>query len=136
VFSAILGTLAVCAAAPTGPVDVFGALASALAEHDAASFLRHFDPGMPELDRLAQNAAALAEQADVVSSIDFLGRKEEGGETVVQVDWAMTLQSRNGAAGGPTERRREILTARLKHAGNAWRIASIEPLAFFDPPHF
>jgi hypothetical protein len=126
----------VCAAAPPEPTGVFGTLASALAEHDSESFLRQFDPDMPKLDVLARNIGALAEQADVVSSIDFVGRKDEGGETIIQVDWAMTLQSRDGAAGGPTERRREILTARLKRAGNAWRITSIEPLEFFNPPKF
>jgi hypothetical protein len=115
---------------------VFGALASALAEHDAESFLRNFDPDMPKLDVLGRSVAALAEQADVVSSIDFVERKDEGGETIIQVDWAMTIQSRNGAAGGPTERRREILTAHLKRVGNAWQVKSIEPLEFFDPPKF
>ena len=44
---------------------------------------------MPKLDVLGRNVGALAEQADVVSSIDFVGRKDEGGETIIQVDWAL-----------------------------------------------
>lgn len=117
------------------PSDVFGALASALAERDAASFAGQFEAGMPGLDRLRADVAALVEQADVISSIDFVSRRDEEGAAVLEVDWAMNLQSRNGA-GGPTERRRRVLTARLKQSGKHWRIVSLEPLEFFRPPQF
>lgn len=118
------------------PRELLGTLASALSERDAGDFIRHFDSSMPNLDTLRANVEALVEQADVVSSIDFVSQSEENSDTVFEVDWAMTLQSRAAAAGGPTERRRRVLNIRLRRQGSKWQVVSLKPLEFFEPPRY
>lgn len=118
------------------PQGVFAELASALAERDSRDFIHHFDPDMEGIDTLRDNIEALVEQADVICSIAFVSRRDEGNTAILEVDWAMTLQSRGAAAGGPTERRRRVLTAKLRHEGKKWQIVSLTPLDFFDPPRY
>lgn len=118
------------------PRELFGALASALSERDARDFIHHFDSAMPDLDALQSNVEALVDQADVISSIDFVSQSQDKSDMVVEVDWAMTLQSRAAAAGGPTERRRRVLTVRLRRQGSKWKVVSLNPLEFFEPPRF
>lgn len=132
----LLAALSVFALAAAEPESVLTTLASALSERDPGAFIKPFQPEMPGLDSLRANIEALTVQADVISSIDPLTRREEGSETTLEVDWALTLQSRADAAGGPTERRRQTITLKLRRQGNDWQITSLSPLTFFDPPRF
>jgi len=132
----LLAALSVFLLAGAEPDSVLTTLASALSERDAGAFMKPFDPDMPGTDSLRANIEALTVQADVISSIDPLNRREEGSETILEVDWALTLQSRADAAGGPTERRRQTITLKLRRQGNNWQITSLAPLTFFDPPRF
>ncbi len=131
-FLVAVASPALLAAAADTVRDVFAALAAALSERDTGDFLSHFDENMPGLAALRANVEGLVEQADVISSIVFLDEQESAGQASVRVDWAMTLQSRAGT--GPTERRRRIITARLKQEGKHWKILALEPLDFFEPP--
>ncbi|MEO8657410.1 MAG: hypothetical protein ABI693_03025 [Bryobacteraceae bacterium] len=132
----LLAALSVFSLAAAEPESVLTTLASALSERDPGAFIKPFQPDMPGLDSLRANIEALTVQSDVISSIDPLNRREEGSETIIEVDWALTLQSRADAAGGPTERRRQTITLKLRRQGNSWQITSLSPLTFFDPPRF
>ena len=132
----LLAVLSVFSLAAAEPESVLTTLASALSERNPGAFMRPFDPEMPGFDSLRANIEALTVQADVISSIDPLNRREEGSETILEVDWALTLQSRTDSAGGPTERRRQTITLKLRRQGNNWRVISLSPLTFFDPPRF
>lgn len=112
--------------------EVFSAMAAALAGGDASEFIRQFEPSMPSIAVLRSNVEALVEQADVVSSIDFVGERDEEPGKLVQADWAMTVQSRG--ASGTTERRRQVLTVRLHKVGKGWKITSLQPIEFFAAP--
>src|SRR5712664_2535370 len=90
---------------PEHVVALFSAMATALSESSPAAFLKPIDRGMKDYQKLAAYVTALAAQAEVSCSVEFL--KDEGNEAkrVVMVDWFLQISSRQDS--GPLERRRE-----------------------------
>jgi len=125
----LLAPLALYAGAQREEIyEMFTRMASALAAGNAIGFLAAFDSRMPEYETLRGYVSALAEQFDVLSSIDLLSLEGDRAE----LDWFLQL-SRKGEA-GRVERRRERVRCRLARHRKQWRIEALEPIALFRPP--
>lgn len=105
-------------------LELVAPLAAALAEGDAARFMRHIASDMPGRSTLRANIQALVDQADVTSSVE-LRRLSNGA---AEVDWYMQVRSKATLA--VLERRRTIVTVEILQG----RIKSLAPLSHFAPP--
>jgi hypothetical protein len=112
--------------------DLFTSMASALSAGDASAFLNAFDAAMPGYEELRAGVTALLREAEVQSSIELVEEVGDDGSRSVEVDWMVHIVDRQD--GAVAERRRERLKCRVEKSGKKWRIASLEPLAFFAPP--
>jgi len=112
--------------------DLLTRLAAALSEGRPAQFLEAFDRSMPGYRTLETNVAALLGQYEVQSSIELLRDESAGATRTVELDWFLQLEEQRDA--GAVTRRRERVSCRLEKRGKKWKIAGIEPLAFFAPP--
>lgn len=127
--------------------DLVTALAAALAEDNASGFLKRFDAKMPGFEDLSRDIPAMLQQANVQSSISPISN--EGGESArkLQLDWelrlkpkaltdplATDLNSQGGAT--PVVQREEAVTIELRKDGRNWKVAKLDPIAFFAPPDF
>jgi hypothetical protein len=113
-------------------VEVFTAMAAALSDSNPAGFMKSCDPAMPGYEQLRTQIAALVRQAQVLSSIDFLG--DEGDETsrAVELDWFLEIRPLGDFA--PLVRRRQTIKCRLERRKGKWLVTGLEPLDFFAPP--
>lgn len=108
-------------------LDVLTAIASALSEGNARAFLQAFDREMPGYAAIESNVTALTDQADILCSIDTLKESGDDSSRTVEVDWFIQLRSKS--AGGPLERRRQIVTVKLAKRKKKWKIVGFDPAA-------
>jgi hypothetical protein len=52
----------------------------------------------------------------------------------VELDWLVHIVDRQD--GALAERRQQRVKCRVQKSGKKWRVASLDPLQFFAPPHF
>jgi hypothetical protein len=112
--------------------DLCAAMASALSEGDASSFLNAFDPAMPHYEELRTAVSALMRERELESSIEILRNEGDDARRTVELDWTMTLVDRQDRAA--TERRRSRVTCMAEKKGKRWRMVSLEPRDFLAPP--
>jgi hypothetical protein len=133
------GLLFLLAASPVfsaDPLDAISQLASALSQNDSVNALAVFDSKMPDYGSIESDIGALVAQADILCAIDILGEKDvpvgnESPEKELSVDWFLQLKSQSPS--GPTERRREQVTLRMKNIKGKWKITKILPLKILAP---
>ena len=113
--------------------DLFTSMASALSAGDASAFLNAFDTAMPGYEALRAGVTALLREAEVQSSIELVEEAGDDGSRTVELDWLVHIVDRQD--GAVAERRRERVKLRVEKSGKKWRIAWLEPLEFFAPPH-
>jgi hypothetical protein len=114
--------------------DLFASMASALSEANAIVFMNAFDPAMPGYEALRANVTGLLNEAQVQSSIDLVEDNGDDRSRTVELDWLLHIvdQYDNALA----ERRQQRVKCRVEKSGKKWRVASLDPLQFFAPPHF
>jgi hypothetical protein len=113
-------------------LDLFTALASALSEGNGLAFLDRVDHSMPAYEKLQRNILALVAQNEIVAAIDVIEDEGDDQTRAVKVDWLLQIRSREET--GALIRRREIVKCRLERVKKKWKVASLEPIAFFAPP--
>ncbi len=106
-------------------------MTAALTEVNVPDFMAAFDQNMPGYERLKSNIDALANQAEISSSIEPIKNEGDDAERVVVLDWY--LEVRSLAQDGPIVRRRELIHCELKKENRRWKIVSLRPLDFFAP---
>jgi hypothetical protein len=113
-------------------IDVFGAMAAALSEGNPAVFLRAIDPSMPGYARFAGAVKALAAQNDLSSSIEISEQEGDVRVQTVELDWLLEIRGKDHSH--LFVRRQNTVKCRLERRGSKWRIVSLEPASFFEPP--
>ena len=113
-------------------LDLFTALASALSEGNGLAFLDRMDHSMPDYEKLQRNILALVAQNELVAAIDVIENEGDEQTRAVLVDWLLQIRSREET--GTLVRRREIVKCRLERVKKKWKLASLDPIAFFAPP--
>jgi hypothetical protein len=116
-------TIAAFADERTEVLEIVSPLASALSNGDADAFMRLIPDDSPNRTQLTDNIRALLAQAEMTCSIQL--RNYEHGKA--ELDWYMEIRSR--ATGSVTERRKQIVTVRVRNRG----VFSIDPVDFFKP---
>lgn len=129
----MLPLAAVLRAGPSEEVwDMLTSLAAALSEGNADAFLGDFDRAMPGYQQLRANVTALLSVAEVQSSIELVDDRGSDSSRNVELDWFLRITPRREAV--LSTRRQQRVKCRVEKSGKKWRIASLEPLEFFDPP--
>lgn len=105
---------------PAPQMEVFRAVAEALANRDADAFLDQFDPKMPDYDSLRSEILELTAAAqDIGSTIDVISM--DGG--TVELDWLLQIDNQKP--------RRQIVHCQVEKQGKKWKITRLEPVELF-----
>jgi hypothetical protein len=109
--------------------NVLQSAAAALSNGSAAGFLAYFDPAMPGYETLRAEIAALAQTAEVESSIELVSNTGTDQARTLEVDW--TVEQVNADTGIASTQRRQRAECRLEWRDRRWRITHLEPLDLF-----
>jgi hypothetical protein len=123
-FLLVAGLAAVAQSRPPAHMEVFRAVAEALANRDADAFLEQFDGKMPDFDKLRaeiQDLLGLAQE--IGSTTDVISDAGDDQKRMLELDWVLKIDS-----GAP---RRQIVQCQVEKQGKKWRITSLEPVEFF-----
>lgn len=129
--AAVFSMLPAYADAHDEVMNLFGSVAAALTDVNPARFMSAFDKDMPDYDKLKDAVTALANQAEITSSIEPV--KEEGDDSKRTVDLDWYLQVRSLYPNGPIVTRRQIIHCELRKEQKRWKIVSLKPVEFFAP---
>ena len=117
---------------PAGEVlDLFTDVAASLSAGNVARFLAAFDPAMPGYAKLRENVTALLAQGEVQSIIDPVENEGTESERAVELQWGLRI--RRGQDATPSVLREQTVKCRVTKRAGKWRIAQLEPVAFFAP---
>jgi hypothetical protein len=104
-------------------MDVFRAVTEALANQDAHAFLNHFDPKMPQYEKLRSEIQDLFGMAqEIGSTIDVITL--DGNK--LELDWLLRIDN--------AEPRRQIVKCQVEKQGKKWTIIALDPVEFFRAP--
>ena len=109
-------------------IELFGSMAGALSEGNAAAFLRAIDPSMSGYGEFAGNVRALIAQNSLSSSIEILKQDGDDNKQSVELDWLLEITK------GSILRRQGVVKFRLELRKKQWRIIDLDPRDFFAPP--
>jgi hypothetical protein len=112
-------------------IEVVTSMAAALTAVNVPQFMAAFDKNMPDYGRLETNITALANQAEVSSSIEPLTEEGSDQKRAINLDWLLEVRSLE--QDGPILRRREVIHCELEKKGRRWKIVALKPLEFFEP---
>jgi hypothetical protein len=121
-------------------MEVITSMAGALSETgdravartaNVSKFMSAFSKDMPDRDTLENNVTALANSADVTSSIEPL--TEDGDDQARKIDLDWLLEIRSLEQDGPLVRRREVVHCELRKEKKQWKIVALKPIDFFAP---
>lgn len=115
--------LTISAQPPADVVDFFRTATEALANKDAAAFLDHFDPRMPDYAKLRDEVELLLGRSEVGSSIEIVTDTGDDHKRSLQLDWVMQIDQ--------DLPRRQIVTCKLEREKKKWKITSLMPVDFF-----
>jgi len=127
--------LATCLHAADPAADVWESvteMAAALARGSDVGFLAVCDSKMAGYSALRANIAALVAAADVESGIDPVSNTGDEQARDVEVDWQISMVDRSGLQ--RVTRRRQVVKCRFEKRGRKWKVATLDPVAFFAPP--
>ncbi len=133
---AILLALAAARAVAADPArevwDALSAMANALTESDATTFLFYIDPSMPGFDSFRLAIRGLLNEVEINSSISPIENEGDAHTRTLVVDWSMHLMDLNGAEEVTT--REANVTMKLVRRRARWKVISFQPADFFRPP--
>lgn len=112
-------------------LDLLSGMAAALTAVNPAQFMDAFDKSMPDYGKLKDHITALANQAEITSSIELLTDEGDDAKRSVDLDWY--LQVRSLYPNGPIVTRREVVHCELGKQGKRWKIVALKPIEFFAP---
>jgi hypothetical protein len=99
------------------------ALAEAHDEHDARTFLDHFDRAMPGFATLRQQVEELVARAGVGSAIEIATESGDENRRTLELDWVLEIQDQRP--------RRKVVKCTIERRGKDWKFTTLEPLDFF-----
>lgn len=133
VIAAYLAAGRIWAADPAREVwEVITGMAAGLGRADPGEFLAPCDKALPGYSGLSANVSGLVAQVEVESGVDPVRNEGDGRTREVEVDWLMHLADRAGLL--RVTEREQAVKFRFERRGRAWKVISLEPIAFFAPP--
>lgn len=107
-------------------------MAESLAEPNPRRFEQQLSPDAANMPALAESAKALAQQYEVISSIEVLRSTGDGSRREIQADWTLRFRLRDLESA--FRQRRRVLKMVLVQTPKGWKVQSIDEPAFFSPP--
>ncbi len=133
---AILLALAAAGAAAADPArevwDALTAMANALTDSDATTFLFYIDPALPGFDSFNAAVRGLLNEVSIDSSISPIQNEGDASTRNLVVDWSMHLVDLNDAA--EITQRENNVTMKLERRRARWKVVAFQPADFFRPP--
>jgi len=114
-----------------GAWNVLESAAVFLDKGDAAGFLSYFERSTPGYDGIARGANSMVAQGIVEAAIDMTSNEGTDTSRTIQVDW--TLHIADADTGLIIATREQEVTCRVELVKDHWRIAEVQPAAFFAP---
>ena len=109
---------------PPAHMEVFRALAEALANRDADAFLDPFDRQMPDYDKLRDEIRDVVGTAEEIgSTIDVITDNGDEQKRMLELDWLLKIDTDTP--------RRQIVRCQIEMQGKKWKITALEPVEFF-----
>jgi len=120
----VAGLMAAGQNRPPQQMEVFRAVAEALANQDADAFLDQFDPKMPQFETLRDEIQELFSMAqEIGSTVDVITDEGDEFKRTLDLDWLLKID--NNAP------RRQIVKCRVEKQAKKWKITALEPVDFF-----
>lgn len=110
---------------PPEVTELLRLTSDAMANGDAAEFLKHVDPAMPRYAELAQRLNLLLTPQSAASTIDVAHDEGDENKRRLELNWLIQ-------AGAERQKRGKIIVT-VERKNGAWRFTSIEPIEFFAP---
>ena len=105
-------------------MEVFRAIAEALANRDADTFLDQFDRKMPGYETLrAEIRELLAVTQEIGTTVDVISDEGDEQKRSLELDWVLKLDT--------AAPRRQIVKCQIQKQGKKWKITRMEPVEFF-----
>jgi hypothetical protein len=112
---------------PPEQMEVFRAVAEALANQDADAFLDQFDAKMPQYEKLRDEIQELFGVAqEIGSTIDVITDEGDDQKRMLELDWLLKIDNDNA--------RRQIVKCQVEKQGKKWKITALDPVEFFRAP--
>ena len=115
-------------------LDLFASMAAALSEDNVPGFIKSISARMDGRSQLEIAVKAMLAQAESSSQIDIVENEGDDRKRTVALDWSMQLKRRGLEL--RIDRREQIVRCTLVREGTKWRVTTLEPASFFDPPNF
>jgi len=109
---------------PAPQMEVFRAIAEALANRDADTFLDQFDRKMPGYETLrAEIRELLGVIQEIGTTIDVISDEGDEQKRSLELDWVLKFDT--------DDPRRQIVKCRAEKQGKKWKITALDPVEFF-----
>jgi hypothetical protein len=109
---------------PAPVLEVFRAMAEALANRDAQAFLDQMDPRMPDFGTLRDEIRELvAVSKEIASTIDVVSDEGDDQKRTLDLDWLLKIDT--------DDPRRAVIHCQVEKQGKKWNVTALEPVAFF-----
>lgn len=129
---ALLPASAMAADPAADAVAVLSRMAESLAEPNPRRFEQQLSPDAAGMPALAESAKALAQQYEVISSVEILRNTGDGSRREIQADWTLRFRLRDFESA--FRQRRRVLKIVLLQTPKGWKVQSVDDPAFFSPP--
>jgi hypothetical protein len=129
---ALLPPSAMTADPAADAVAVLSRMAESLAEPNPGRFEQQLSPDAAGMPALAESAKALAQQYEVISSVEILRNTGDGSRREIQADWTLRFRLRDFESA--FRQRRRVLKIVLLQTPKGWKVQSVDNPAFFSPP--
>lgn len=113
-------------------VAVLSRMAESLAEPNPRRFEQQLSPDSAGMPALAESAKALAQQYEVISSVEILRNTGDASRREIQADWTLRFRLRDFESA--FRQRRRVLKIVLLQTPKGWKMQSVDDPAFFSPP--
>ncbi|MBX9602446.1 MAG: hypothetical protein K2X35_15665 [Bryobacteraceae bacterium] len=133
ILALFLAARAATAADPAADaLAVLSRMAESLAEPNPRRFQRQLSPDAAGMPALAESAQALAQQYEVISSVEILRNTGDTSRREIQADWTLRFRLRDFESA--FQQRRRVLKLVLIRTPRGWKLQSVDHPPFFAPP--
>lgn len=110
---------------PPEVTELLRLASDAMANGDAAEFLKHVDPAMPRYAEFVQRLNALLTPVETASTIDVVRDEGDSNKRRLELNWLIQ-------AGAERQKRGKVIVT-VERQNGVWKFTSIEPIEFFSP---
>lgn len=122
----LIGSLIAFAEPPPEVLELLRLTSEAMANGDAAEFLKHVDPATPRYAELAQRLNALLTPQPAASTIDIARDEGDSDKRRMELNWLLQV--------GDERQKRGKVTVTVERRNGVWKFTAMEPVEFFGIP--